>query len=207
MMRLVAFAVLLIVPASCLAQSANPTPSPPPSMTDQTIGVLRSKQVGSIILPEGAAPFPAVIVMHGCNGISGNTRVWARRLASWGYAALIVDSLGPRGFENVCGRGRDLPGRERAKDAFAAADYLRTRPDIDHEHIGVLGYSHGGWSALVAAAETVAAQNGGKPFAAVVAYYPYCPPTAFPLASDVQILTGDADDWSPVKRCTDMVSK
>jgi dienelactone hydrolase len=201
MTRLAAFATSLLLCTGAYAQHA------PLVINNDTVGDLRMRQVGAIILPSGAPPFPAVVVMHGCNGVSPNTRAWARRLASWGYAALILDSFTSRKIENVCGRGIELSGRERAKDALAAAAYLRTRPDIDPDHIGVLGYSHGGWSALAAAREQLVAESGAKPFAAIVAYYPNCPPGAPKLVSDVQILTGGADDWAPAKRCTDLLSR
>ncbi|MBV9347451.1 MAG: dienelactone hydrolase family protein [Pseudolabrys sp.] len=218
MTRLAAILTALLVSAAALAQETEPeTPQTqrtdpaaakqPLVIDDSTIGVLRTRQAGSIILPDGKPPFPAVVVLHGCNGIAPNTRVWARRLASWGYAALIIDSFTPRGFRNVCARGRDFSGQERAKDAFAGAAYLRTRPDIDAERIGVLGYSHGGWTALAASVRSIAEANGGKPFAAAVALYPNCPPVAPPLASDVLILAAEADDWTPARRCIDLVAR
>jgi dienelactone hydrolase len=209
MTRLAAFVVSLLLPAAAgLAQPAMQTQSRAPlAITDETVGTFHIRQVGSIVLPEGKPPFPAVIVMHGCNGVSESMTVWGRRLASWGYAALIVDSFGPRGVQNVCGHGLDFPGRERARDAFTAADYLRTRPDIDHDHIGLIGFSHGGSTVLAAATEKLVGENGGKPFLAVVSYYPYCPKLQLHFVSDLQILVGDADDWTPAKRCEDLVAK
>jgi hypothetical protein len=105
----------------------------PLTINNDTIGELRMHQVGSIILPDVRPPYPGVVVLHGCNGVSQNTRVWARRLASWGYAALIVDSFSTRGLHQVCDGSRALPGPERAKDVFAAAAYLRSRSDIEPE--------------------------------------------------------------------------
>ncbi len=74
----------------------------PLNINNHTISELRMHQIGSILLPEGKPPFPAVVVMHGCNGVTQSTRVWARRLASWGYAALDHRQLHTRGLENVC---------------------------------------------------------------------------------------------------------
>jgi dienelactone hydrolase len=177
------------------------------TLNDQTVGGLRSHKAGALRLPKGTAPFAAVVILPGCNGVKHETRVWAHRIASWGYAALIVDSFRPRGIKNVCHRGGELPADERAKDAFAAAAYLRTRPDIDPERIGLLGYSHGGWTALAAATQPLVIANGGKAFPAVVAYYPICKPDTPALASDLQILIGGADDWSSPKACGDLVAR
>lgn len=149
-----------------------------------------------------------MVVLHGCNGVSQNTHVWARRLASWGYAALFIDSFSSRGLTQVCDGSRALPGPERAKDVFAAAAYLRSRSDIDAGRIAVLGYSHGGWTALNASTEKNIEQAGVPPFRAVVALYPFCPiRVAPPLASDIQILIGDADDWAKASNCKTFVDK
>ena len=51
----------------------------------------------------------------------------------------------------------DIPPQLRAKDAFIAADYLRARHDIIVDRIGIIGFSHGGWTVLkVVLASTVA---------------------------------------------------
>jgi dienelactone hydrolase len=208
MTRIAAFAVLSLL-ASAAAASAQDAAAlqQPLVINDDTVGVLRARQAGSIILPQGKPPFAAVVVMHGCSGISPSTYAWARRLASWGYAALVVDSFGPRGVKNVCGHGLDIPGGLRAKDAFAAAAYLRGRADIDPERLGLVGFSHGGRAALVTAEERSATAAGAKPFKAIIAYYPGCSRISQPLATDVQILIGDADDWTPVTLCSDLVAR
>ncbi len=50
-------------------------------------------------------PFPAVVVLHGCIGITGHFTGIVDRLSSWGYVALAVDSLGPRDLSSRCGIG------------------------------------------------------------------------------------------------------
>ena len=71
--------VAMLMSAAGAQDTAAPTAHPPLVISDETIGVLRQHQVGSIILPQGTAPFPAVIVLHGCNGVTQNTFAWARR--------------------------------------------------------------------------------------------------------------------------------
>ena len=50
--------------------------------------------------PGDAAPYPAVIVLHGCGGISSHSAAIADRLGGWGYVALTIDTLGPRGMDS-----------------------------------------------------------------------------------------------------------
>jgi dienelactone hydrolase len=145
-----------------------------------------------LMTPRGAGPFPAVIVMHACNGVTDNTRRWAGRLVDWGYAALIVDSFRSRGLSNVCGNGRALPPSVRAHDAIEAKDYLRSLPNIAKGRIGLIGFSHGASSALAASAPP------GAAFGAVVAFYPLCTGS---LPGNALVLIGGADDWTPASRC------
>ncbi len=90
----------------------------------------------------------------------------------------------------------------RAKDAFIAADYLRARDDIIAARIGIIGFSHGGWTVLKAVLASTVAQDKARPFGAAVAFYPGCDPPDSPLVTDTMILIGDADDWTPAARCT-----
>ncbi len=174
---------------------------------DSVIGAPGSGQRAELFKPAGAGPFPVVLVLHGCNGVSPNIRRWARRVTDWGYAALVVDSFKPRGIENVCGTPGVVSPRLRAADAFAAAAYLRTRSDIDASKIAVVGFSHGGSTALAAATRIALERLGGRPFSAVVSFYPWCWERGAPIASDVLTLIGDADDWTPAERCVNLSAR
>ena len=75
----------------------------------------------NLLVPQasnGGGPFPAVVVLHGCIGITGHFTGIADRRSSWGYVALAVDSLGPRGLADRSGVGlsirRSMPMRRCA---------------------------------------------------------------------------------------------
>jgi len=178
---------------------------------DKSVGKPNSGAALELWLPPGIGPFPAVLVMHGCSGISSNHRAWAGRLTEWGYAAALVDSFGPRNANQTClGTGSNPRPILRAQDAFNAATYLRTLPTIQPDHIGIIGFSHGGTTALYTAlARGAPTDRSGRPFQAAVAYYPGCllkvpgePEKILgELASDVLILIGKDDDWAPAPDC------
>jgi dienelactone hydrolase len=49
---------------------------------------------GYLSKPDGSGPFPAVVYVHGCSGLSTDTRKrMAERLTAWGYISFVVDSL------------------------------------------------------------------------------------------------------------------
>jgi dienelactone hydrolase len=143
-------------------------------------------------------------VLHGCDGIEPHYRQWAQRLADWGYAALLIDSFGPRGFQEVCNRGLLVPPEAQARDAFDGAAYLRAAPQVHAQRVGVIGFSHGGWAVLKAVLAGLVRRPNEPAFAAAVAFYPGCEPRdppGRPLETDTLILIGDADDWTPAARC------
>jgi dienelactone hydrolase len=172
--------------------------SPPPlSIGPATIGGPGSNAPVELYRPAGPGPFPAMVILHGCDGIGRHYREWARRLSDWGYLTLLVDSFRPRGMRSVCNRGRDVPPEAQATDGKAAAAFLATQPDVRGRRIGVIGFSHGGWAVLKA----VLADSDGPRFAAAIAFYPGCEAPTAPLVTDTLILIGDADDWTPAERC------
>jgi dienelactone hydrolase len=166
------------------------------------IGPPRSNEPAELYMPVGAAPTAAVVVLHGCDGVGPHYRQWARRLAEWGFAALLIDSFRPRGFNEVCNHGLLVPPEVQARDAFDGAAYLRAAPQIQAARVGVIGFSHGGWAVLKAVLAGAVRQLSEPAFAAAVAFYPGCDPSAAALETDTLILIGDADDWTPAARCT-----
>jgi dienelactone hydrolase len=151
-----------------------PAIAQPLAFDADTVGGPASEARGEFFAPAGAGPFPAVVVLHGCDGVGRHDRLWARQLASWGYVALIVDSFRPRGMNSICNHGMLVPPQLQALDGFNAANYLRTQPNVSGERIGVIGFSHGGWAVLKAVLADLVSQASTKPFAAAVAFYPGC---------------------------------
>jgi len=150
--------------------------------------------------PDGVGPFPAVILLHGCSGVSPNMAAWARWLRTEGYGAMILDSFSGRGLGNLCGNSAPLRGPSRAHDVFAAAAALRALPWVDGERIAVMGFSHGGWTTLWAA--RLAPQYPDLPIKALVTFYPFCGDQfALAGAAPLLMLLGGKDDWTAAARC------
>jgi dienelactone hydrolase len=180
---------------------AAPAMAAPLTFDASTVGAPLSNRPGELYMPAGNGPFPGMVVLHGCDGIGRHYRIWARRLAAWGYATILVDSFRPRGVGNVCNAGQTVPPEEQAADGFAAAAYLRTLPQVRGGRIGVIGFSHGGWAVLKAVLSGYTDALHGTPFAAAVAFYPGCAAPVSALVTDTLILIGSADDWTPPQRC------
>ena len=155
---------------------------------------------GWLYRPGSDGPFPAIVLAHPCNGVSGHTHGWGQLLARWGYVVLAPDSFGPRGEKSVCGRGQAVTGQMRVADVAGALDWLNAQPFVRKNDIGLIGHSHGGWTTMRAVQGNFGlAQRGLR---AAVAYYPSCSAqydrnVSVPLL----ILIGDKDDWTPAENC------
>lgn len=170
--------------------------------------------------PEGAGPFPAVVLMHGCGGWQPAVRHALRQHAAFlnahGYVVLSLDSFGPRGNSGgtVCSSFKRLREARsyRTYDAFDALRWLQGQNYVDPDRVFLVGQSNGGSVALNAAAKgaTDKYNDGGPGFRGVVAYYPWCGTlgtTRFTLESPLLIFGGGRDDWVPPTECRDFRAK
>ena len=146
---------------------------------------MRLDQHNLVLTPEGDGPFPAVLLLHTCYGNLGHVDDWAWRLKSRGYVAVVVNSMQARGLDGhfdrmaVCG-GRTLRSEDRARDITISIEKLRRLRIVDGERIGIVGFSHGGWTALdflgqpadsISQASSTDGRSGVK---SIVVVYPYC---------------------------------
>jgi len=146
----------------------------------------RLARVNLVLVPEGEGPFPTVLLLHTCFGNLGHVNKWARQLRTRGYAAVVVNSMMARELGGhfdrmaVCG-GRAMRASDRSRDIGISIDNLKRLPNIDVERIGIVGFSHGGWTALRFLGERdqgsgITSHQGVK---SVVVVYPYCGAKAF----------------------------
>ncbi len=99
-----------------------------------------------LYLAEASTPSPAVILCHGLTSCKENYADLAKFLRRQGFVALAFDC---RGHGESDG---GLDG-QAWQDVGTALAYLRTRSEVDPEHIGAVGASMGAHNALCAAAE------------------------------------------------------
>jgi dienelactone hydrolase len=115
------------------------------------------------------ARFPAVVLLHGCEGFGPRETHWADRLRSWGYVALAVDSFTPRNMTSCAG-----PAIDTGIDGFAALHYLAAKPYVMPDRVAVLGTSMGGMGALGDVETSAPELDHDETFHAAAAFYPSC---------------------------------
>ncbi|EJC79986.1 dienelactone hydrolase-like enzyme [Rhizobium leguminosarum bv. trifolii WSM2297] len=153
---------------------------------------------GYLSRPEGDGPFPAVVVLHGCDGMRLSVKeLWPKRLVSWGYVVLVVDSFTTRNITDAC--QSSLP--DRVFDAYGALEFLSKSSFVDAQRVALMGFSAGGTATLEGTKIEGNEQLMDHKFRAAVAYYPVCAATQGDATVPILILTGDRDNWSPTERC------
>lgn len=109
--------------------------------------------IGFLARPEGAGPFPSVVVIHEIFGLNDNMRDVARRFAEEGYAAFAVDLFSGRNralcmARFMAGMLRGAPDRFGIKDLKAALGVLAEQPYVDAGRVGAIGFCLGGGFAI-----------------------------------------------------------
>ena len=113
---------------------------------------------GTLTLPRGPGPFPAVVLIAGSGAHARDETIFghavflvlADHLTRHGIAVLRYDK---RGLGGSGGDPATATSRDFASDAEAGVAFLKTRPEIDPRRIGLIGHSEGGVIAPMVAGE------------------------------------------------------
>ncbi len=149
------------VPASTSSPSVAPSPAAyvDPSAfteTEVTVGAAPWALPGTLLVPTGEGPFPAVVLVAGSGpqdrdetiGPNKPLRDIAEGLASKGIAVLRYEKrTRAHGTEMAADPAAITVREETVDDAVAAVDLLRATPRIDAARVFVAGHSLGGYLA------------------------------------------------------------
>lgn len=198
-----AFVAALLMGHVPPAFSAPAASDPSPTVVEFESPLAASPPLqGMLRQPAGAHPSPAVVLLHAC---TGNWRRlderWGRRIASWGYVTLSVDSFGPRGIRSACGSAPV----ELASDGYRALAYLAQQPSVDASRVAVIGFSMGGWLVLSSVERGAIERASAQKFRAAIAFYPPCLGFKDDMTVPVLVLIGERDDWTLASECRNMV--
>jgi carboxymethylenebutenolidase len=111
---------------------------------------------GILYTPSGAAPFPAIVVIHEYWGLNDWVKEQASKLADQGYVTLAVDlyrgkvAKDPDTAHQLM---RGLPPDRASRDLQAAVAYLRSQKNVKADRIGSIGWCMGGGYSLGVALE------------------------------------------------------
>jgi carboxymethylenebutenolidase len=108
--------------------------------------------IGYLAVPDGAGPFPALVIIHEWNGLQDRVRQLADDLADEGYVTLAADLFRGRTGSNPDENRALVAEVNENPDAMianlnAAVAYLRGRDDVTGR-VGAMGWCFGGGIAL-----------------------------------------------------------
>ncbi len=110
---------------------------------------------GTLYLPKGEGPFPAVVFVHGSGEETRkNSAYSAKWMTSIGYAALVYDKRGTGKSDGDENDWSYFSFEDLANDAVSAVKLLEQNEHIDSDKIGLHASSQGGWVAALAASKT-----------------------------------------------------
>jgi len=125
------------------------------------------KMEATLYKPAGAGPFPAVIVLHTSSGLRPADLEFARQLADEGYVCLVPDFFTPYGLSQNTRRDTFTTHAQAIyADFLSAIETLKKTEGVRADRIGAVGFSNGGYWALLLAAKG-AVQAGVSYYGAV----------------------------------------
>ena len=115
------------------------------------------KLAGTLTIPQGTGPFPAVILISGSGGQDRNETIFehrpfwviADRMTRAGIAVLRYDE---RGIGESTGTFATVNSMDLSHDIEAGIEFLKGRDEIDAARIGLIGHSEGGYLGPMVAA-------------------------------------------------------
>ena len=122
---------------------------------DVTVGEGAWKLPGTLTVPNGAGPFPAIVLVPGTgpndrDETVGAVKVFkdlAEGLASRGILVVRYEKRTRQYSAKMAGLAKLTVGEETADDAAAAAALLRKQPEVDPKRVYVLGHDLGAYVA------------------------------------------------------------
>jgi dienelactone hydrolase len=196
-----------------LAAAAQAAPAPQAVEIPREAGTLHAR----LYKPDGQGPFPTVIALHGCSGLSSRSdavlpryRDWTDQLLKSGNAVLWPDSYGSRELRPQC-RVKEVrvkARRERVADIAAARAWLMKQAWVARDRVSLLGWANGASALLWAVRPQSAGRDITPDFRAAVAFYPDCRTSAglgWSTRVPTLVLIGGRDDVSSPPACRQMV--
>ena len=164
---------------------------------------------GYLAKPEGAGPFPAVVGLHGCAGMSDTTkRKLVDELVGWGYVVLLVDSFATRSIDHDCFKG--ILVIARMSDALGGLAFLAGQTFVNSQRVAAVGFSKGAGTALTLSESnssfTLFVRPSNLKFRAAVAFNPPCRSAGARPLIPTLILIGSLDEWTPAADCSEKVA-
>ena len=144
-----------------LTRAVVSAPPPPPPYREENVTFANGSVTlaGTLTLPEGAGPFPAVVLITGSGAQTRDEEVFgfkvfqvlADHLTRQGIAVLRYDD---RGVGGSTGSIPQSTTADFAGDALSGLALLQARPEIARASVGLVGHSEGAVAAAIAAARS-----------------------------------------------------
>jgi len=136
------------------------TPQPPFPYIEEEVSYENTKAgihlAGTLTLPENAKNCPAVILISGSGAQDRDETIFEHKpfrvIADYlARNEIVVLRLDDRGVGGSGGNVNNATSEDFAGDVLTGLEFLKTRKEIDHSDMGLIGHSEGGLVAPIAA--------------------------------------------------------
>ena len=175
-----------------------------------------------VLVPRGEGPFPTVVYVPGCSGVSfspetdegrpgeladpifrRHIRHKAEELQRKGFLVLVVDYLTARNLPNAC--SGEISFSEVGLFALEGGRVAVNDSRVDAARLYLIGGSLGGGGVLAAMSES---HSNDFPFRKVVAIYPGCRNIGpWKGSQPVLVLLAGKDDIAPPSECRSLIER
>jgi dienelactone hydrolase len=173
-------------------------------------------------IPDGTGPFPTLVAMPGCSGIStgdpeaeaSNPSLHAddllfrrhfpyaaKKMKAEGFAVLLINVHTAEGLLTAC--GGKIASDRLAEYVDSAITWAKQQPYVDPENIHVIGWSMGGRAVLT---WLDGPRSEAQSVRSTITVYPSCPEGAeLSIPVPLLMLLGGADDIALPSTCEALV--
>jgi dienelactone hydrolase len=190
----VVLVVALLASWSIVSSRADDVPARPAERVQIPLTPLPFDLSGYLRRPDGAGPFPGVVLIPACGRFGDSVdQYWGETLSSWGYVALTLDIFTAHG----------LPGQatclysanpELAEDAYRGLELLVERKLVDARRVFIVGFGRGGSLVFAAVGRDGFIRRAKHKFRAAVAFYPPCGDVKGVFAVPSLVMVGARDE-------------
>ena len=106
----------------------------------------KKSYLAHLILPEGTGPHPVIVISHGRGGMTQDYYEWGNKFVKLGFASIVIDHYGPRGYE--IGSRTKRPETKasfkfRRGDLVSLLKVIKKDDRLDNARVTLGGWSRG----------------------------------------------------------------
>ena len=137
----------------------------------------KNSYLAHLILPKGTDPHPVVIISHGRGGVTQDYYDWGNKFVKLGFASVVIDHYGPRGYESGPRAKRPKTKESfnwRRGDLISVLKVIKKDDRLDNTRVTLGGWSRGAGLVMHGISDTDVIKEAkfDHPIKSAILFYP-----------------------------------